>query len=70
MAASVLAPDHQRILPVLEPEAGQEGMRGQQLATALGLEAAPAKAEGLRSKAERLVERGLSRCGQECRPAS
>lgn len=57
MAASVLAPDHQRILSVLESEAGREGMRCQQLAAALGLEAVPAKVEGLRSKAKRLVER-------------
>lgn len=58
MAASVLAPDYQRIVSVLESEAGQEGMRCQQLAVALGLEAVPAKVEGLRSKAKRLVERG------------
>ncbi|WP_332880962.1 hypothetical protein [Streptomyces sp. NBC_00564] len=32
MAALVLAPDHQRILSVLESEAGSEGMRCQQLA--------------------------------------
>ncbi|WP_060904984.1 hypothetical protein [Streptomyces scabiei] len=58
MAASVLAPDYQRIVSVLESEAGREGMRCQQLAVALGLEAVPAKVEGLRSKAKRLVERG------------
>ncbi|MFR0359614.1 hypothetical protein [Streptomyces sediminimaris] len=58
MAASVLSPDYQRILSVLESEAGREGMRCQQLAVALGLEAVPAKVEGLRSKAKRLVERG------------
>jgi hypothetical protein len=57
MAAAALAPDYQRILSVLESEAG-EGMRCQQLAVALGLEAVPAKVEGLRSKAKRLVERG------------
>jgi hypothetical protein len=51
MAASVLAPDYQRIVSVLESEAGREGMRCQQLAVALGLEAIPAKVEGLRSKA-------------------
>ena len=61
MAASVLAPDYQRIVSVLESEAGREGMRCQQLATALGLEAVPAKVEGLRSKAKRLVERGWAR---------
>ncbi|MFJ9034251.1 hypothetical protein ACIRQP_38525 [Streptomyces sp. NPDC102274] len=58
MAASVLAPDYQRIVSVLESEAGREGMRCQRLATALGLEAVPAKVERLRSKAKRLVERG------------
>lgn len=58
MAASVLAPDYQRIVSVLESEAGRNGMRCQQLAAALGLEAVPAKVEGLRSKAKRLVERG------------
>ena len=59
MTASVLAPDYQRIVAVLESEAGgREGMRCQQLAVALGLEAVPAKVEGLRSKAKRLVERG------------
>ncbi|GED90734.1 hypothetical protein [Streptomyces sp. 6-11-2] len=58
MAASALTPDYQRIVSVLESEAGREGMRCQQLAAALGLEAVPAKVEGLRSKAKRLVERG------------
>ncbi len=58
MTASVLAPDYQRIVSVLESEAGREGMRCQQLAVALGLQAVPAKVEGLRSKAKRLVERG------------
>lgn len=58
MTASALAPDYQRIMSVLESEAGREGMRCQQLAAALGLQAVPAKVEGLRSKAKRLVERG------------
>ncbi|MFF9221637.1 hypothetical protein [Streptomyces viridosporus] len=58
MTVSVLAPDYQRIVSVLESEAGHEGMRCQQLAAALGLQAVPAKVEGLRSKAKRLVERG------------
>ncbi|MER7922290.1 hypothetical protein ABTY96_04030 [Streptomyces sp. NPDC096057] len=57
MAVQTLAPDYQRILSVLESDAG-EGMRCQQLAVALGMEAVPAKVEGLRSKAKRLVERG------------
>ncbi|WP_425585180.1 hypothetical protein [Streptomyces vastus] len=59
--ASVLAPDYERIVSVLESEAGREGVRCQQLAVALGLEAVPAKVEGLRSKAKRLVERGWAR---------
>ncbi|MFE7232484.1 hypothetical protein ACWCRF_09205 [Streptomyces sp. NPDC002405] len=58
MAVSVLAPDYRRIVSVLESEAGREGLRCQQLARALGLEVVPAKVEGLRSKAKRLVERG------------
>ncbi|MDK0524108.1 hypothetical protein [Streptomyces sp. ML-6] len=61
MTVSVLAPDYQRIVSVLESEAGREGMRCQQLARALGLQVVPAKVEGLRSKAERLVERGWAR---------
>ncbi|MFZ4186521.1 hypothetical protein [Streptomyces pseudogriseolus] len=58
MTTSVLPADYQRIMSVLESAAGQEGMRCQQLAAALGLRAVPAKVEGLRSKAKRLVERG------------
>ncbi|MFF1918942.1 hypothetical protein ACFVYE_47215, partial [Streptomyces sp. NPDC058239] len=50
-----------RIMSVLESEAGREGMRCQQLAVALSLEAVPAKVEGLRSKAKHLVERGWAR---------
>ncbi|GGX46594.1 hypothetical protein [Streptomyces chryseus] len=61
MTASALAPDYQRIVSVLESEAGREGMRCQQLAVALGLQAVPAKVEGLRSRAKRLVERGWAR---------
>lgn len=58
MTVQTLAPDYQRILSVLESDSGREGMRCQQLALALGLEVVPAKVEGLRSKAKRLVERG------------
>lgn len=47
LVLTVTAPDYQRILLVLESEAGRQGMRCQQLATALGVEAVPAKAEGL-----------------------
>lgn len=58
MTASVLPADYQRIMSVLESDAGREGMRCQQLAAALGLQAVPAKVEGLRSRVKRLVERG------------
>ncbi|MGP4083204.1 hypothetical protein [Streptomyces sp. KR55] len=58
VTASVLPADYQRIMSVLESDAGREGMRCQQLAAALGLEAVPAKVKGLRSKAKRQVERG------------
>ncbi|GHB79453.1 hypothetical protein GCM10010306_086930 [Streptomyces umbrinus] len=58
MAATVLAPDYQRSLSALESGAGRAGMRWRQLAVALGLEAIPAKAVELRSKAKRLVGRG------------
>ncbi|MBT2421859.1 hypothetical protein J7F01_40680 [Streptomyces sp. ISL-22] len=61
MAASILAPDYQRIVSVLESEAGREGMHCQQLARALGLQVVPAKVEGVRSKAKSLVERGWAR---------
>lgn len=61
MTASALAPDYQRIVSVLESEAGRQGMRCQQLARALGLSVVPAKVEGVRSKAKRLVERGWAR---------
>ncbi|MER5346727.1 hypothetical protein ABT030_41855 [Streptomyces mirabilis] len=60
MVVSVLASDYQRIVSVLEPEAGREGMRCRQLAVALGLDVVPAKVEGLRSKATCLVERGCA----------
>lgn len=58
MPASVLPAVYQRIMSVLESAAGREGMRCQHLAAALNLQAVPAKVEGLRSKAKRLVDRG------------
>lgn len=61
VTVSVLAPDYQRIVEVLESDVGRTGLRCQQLAVALGLEAVPAKVEGVRSKAKRLVERGWAR---------
>jgi predicted nucleotidyltransferase len=60
LTSAVLAPDYQRIMSVVEAEAvaGREGIRARALAAALGLEAVPAKIEGVRCKAGRLVERG------------
>jgi hypothetical protein len=57
---SALAPDYRRLVDVLAggSEPGGEAMDCRQLAVALGLEAVPAKVEGVRSKAKRLVARG------------
>lgn len=54
LTVDVLAPDYQRLVGVLETDAGRAG----ELAGRLGLELVPAKVEGVRSKAKRLVERG------------
>ncbi|MFC4468947.1 hypothetical protein ACFPH6_31240 [Streptomyces xiangluensis] len=61
MPASVLAVDYQRIVELLESDVGRKGRRCQQLAAVLGLQVVPAKAEGVRSKAKRLAERGWIR---------
>ncbi|MFH8343025.1 hypothetical protein [Streptomyces sp. AM6-12] len=61
MAVSVLAVDYQHIVELLGSDVGREGMRCQELAAALGLQAVPAKVEGVRSKAKRLAERGWIR---------
>ncbi|MEU3462944.1 hypothetical protein ABZ721_23735 [Streptomyces sp. NPDC006733] len=53
-----LAPDYQRLLGVLEAESDGAGLRAKELAGRLGLELTPAKVEGVRSKANRLTERG------------
>jgi hypothetical protein len=60
LARTVLASEYQRIMSVVEAEAvaGRGGIRARPLAVALGLDAVPAKIEGVRSKAGRLVERG------------
>jgi hypothetical protein len=60
LASTVLAPDYQCIVSVVEAEAvaGRVGIRARALTVVLGLEAVPAKIEGVRSKARRLVERG------------
>lgn len=57
---TVLAPDYQRILGVLDerrPE-GRGPLKAKEIAVGLGLETTAAKIEGVRSKARRLVERG------------
>jgi hypothetical protein len=54
MAVAVLASDHQRIVSVLESEAGRAGLGRQQLAVSLGLEAVQVKVEALRSKTQRV----------------
>ncbi|MFF0751906.1 hypothetical protein [Streptomyces sp. NPDC004267] len=56
----VLAPDYRRLVKELTggTRAGGEMMDCRQLAVALGLEPVPAKVEGVRSKAKRLVTRG------------
>ncbi|GAA1228869.1 MULTISPECIES: hypothetical protein [Streptomyces] len=55
-----LAPDYQRIVALLETElAGDgDGLSVKEMTVRLGLELVPAKIEGVRSKAKRLVERG------------
>jgi hypothetical protein len=56
LVASVLAPDYQRILAVLAGSG--EALSCKELATGLGVKPVPAKVEGVRSKANRLVGRG------------
>ncbi|OEJ20869.1 hypothetical protein AR457_09995 [Streptomyces agglomeratus] len=60
LPVTVLAPDYQRILGVLEERqsAGQGPLKAREITVGLGLETTPAKVEGVRSKARRLVERG------------
>jgi hypothetical protein len=60
LPVTVLAPDYQRILDVLEQQrsTGHGPLRAREIAVELGLGATPAKVEGLRSKARRLAERG------------
>lgn len=57
---TVLAPDYQRILGVLEERraAGKGPVKAREIAAELGLETTPAKVEGVRSRARRLAERG------------
>lgn len=57
---TVLAPDYQRILGVLEERrsAGEGPVKAREIAVGMGLATTPAKVEGVRSKARRLAERG------------
>ncbi|MFI6586043.1 hypothetical protein [Embleya sp. NPDC050493] len=56
-AVAVLAPDYRRIVALVD-EGGGVGLRAKDPARELGLEPVPAKLEGVRSKAKRLVTRG------------
>ncbi|MGW1729411.1 hypothetical protein ACWCQK_42460 [Streptomyces sp. NPDC002306] len=60
LPVTVLAPDYQRILGVLEERqpAGQEPLKAKEITVELGLRTTSAKVEGVRSKARRLAERG------------
>ncbi|MDX3573347.1 hypothetical protein [Streptomyces sp. ID05-47C] len=60
LPVTVLTPDYQRIVDVLEEQrsTGHGPLRAKEIAVKLGLDAAPAKVEGVRSKARRLAERG------------
>ncbi|MCA1846183.1 MAG: hypothetical protein LC792_23920 [Actinobacteria bacterium] len=53
-----LAPDYRRIVELVELAGGDgAGVSARELAARLGLEVVPAKIEGVRSRAKRLVER-------------
>jgi hypothetical protein len=60
LPVTVLAPDYQRILGVLEERqpADQGPLKAREITARLGLETSSAKVEGVRSKARRLAERG------------
>ncbi|TDC03912.1 hypothetical protein E1265_36245 [Streptomyces sp. 8K308] len=60
LPVTVLTSDYQRILGVVEERApaGQGPLKAREIAVGLGLEATPAKVEGVCSKARRLAERG------------
>lgn len=59
LSVSVLSPDNQRILNVLQDRPGGEPVRAKDIAGALGIDTTvAAKVEGVRSKAKRLGERG------------
>ncbi|MCQ9179264.1 hypothetical protein KMT30_09510 [Streptomyces sp. IBSBF 2953] len=60
LPVTVLAPDYQRILGVLDERqpSGQGPLKAREIARELGLQTTSAKVEGVRSKARRLAERG------------
>ncbi|WP_285574807.1 hypothetical protein [Streptomyces sp. RTGN2] len=60
LARTALSADYQRILAVLADRArlGQGPLTCQEMTVAFGMDVVPAKVEGLRSKAKRLVARG------------
>ncbi|MGP8304478.1 hypothetical protein ACTPOK_42635 [Streptomyces inhibens] len=60
LPVTVLAPDHQRILGMLDERrsAGKGPVKAKEIAVELSLETTSAKVEGVRSKARRLAERG------------
>ncbi|WP_411109305.1 hypothetical protein [Streptomyces sp. c-19] len=60
LPVTVLVLDYQRVLGGLERQrsTGHGPLRAKEVAVELGLDATPAKVEGLRSKARRLAERG------------
>ncbi|MFG3662300.1 hypothetical protein [Streptomyces sp. NPDC047706] len=60
LPVTVLAPDYQRILGLLEKRrsAGEGPVKAMGIAAELGLGTTPANVEGVRSKARRLAERG------------
>ncbi|MEU5489365.1 hypothetical protein AB0G98_16580 [Streptomyces sp. NPDC020196] len=59
MGVEALAPDYRRIMEVLDadPAAGEHGLSAKELTGRLGLKLVPAKIEGVRCKAKRLLER-------------
>ncbi|MFI1106206.1 hypothetical protein [Streptomyces melanogenes] len=59
VSTDVLAADYRRIVDLVADETVDgEGVSAKDLAVRLGLEAVPAKVEGVRSKARRLAQRG------------
>jgi len=60
LPVTVLAPDYQRILGVLDERqpAGQRPLKAREITVQLGLQTTSAKVEEVRSKARRLAQRG------------